>query len=63
MSGGIIIQRNAVLLTAIQDPSMYASLDPRTKAAVDKVAAKSPDKRDKTDVHCLLNALIYAANS
>jgi len=61
MSSGIIIQRNAVLLTAVKDPSMYGSLDARNKAYVDDISAKAPDKRDEHDMLCLINSLIQAS--
>lgn len=57
MSGGIIIQRNAVLLTALSDTSFYASLSPAHKAKVDAIDAKDPAARTHDDVCTLAHIL------
>jgi hypothetical protein len=57
MSGGIIIQRNAVLLVAVTDPGMYQALSPQTKSAVDAIDAKDPASRTEADLRILLRAL------
>jgi hypothetical protein len=56
-AGGIIQQRNAVLLTAATDPSMYQALSPQTKTAVDSIDAKDPMTRTDVDLKILLRAL------
>lgn len=53
--GGIIIQRNSVLVTAVNDPSFYGSLASEDKDCVDDITAKGPDSRTKAD-------LIYLAD-
>jgi hypothetical protein len=55
--GGIIIQRNSVMLVAVTDPCMYDSLSSQTKAAVDAIDAKDPMSRTKADLKILLRAL------
>lgn len=57
MSGGIIIQRNAVVLTAITDASFYASLTPSNKAKVDTIEAKDPASRTQDDLCTLTHIL------
>lgn len=47
MSGGIIIRRAKVLITAASDSSLYDSLPAPCKAAVDAIVAKAP--ADVTD--------------
>lgn len=61
MSGGIIIQRNSVLLVAVTDPCLYNSLSPLTKAKVDAIDAKDPASRTADDVHALASAIKEAA--
>lgn len=60
-SGGIIIQRNAVLLIAVTDPCFYNSLSPNTKAAVDAIDAKDPMSRTQQDCNMLIAALMQAS--
>lgn len=55
--GGIIIQRNSVLLIAVTDPSIYDSLSAHTKATVDSIDAKDPMSRTQDDINKLLIAL------
>jgi hypothetical protein len=55
--GGIIIQRNEVMLVAVTDPCMYDSLSAHTKALVDAIDAKDPMSRTKADLQVLLRAL------
>lgn len=55
--GGIIIQRNAVVLTAITDPSFYASLSPAHKVKVDGIDAKDPASRTQDDL-CVLTHIL-----
>lgn len=62
MSGGIIIQRNAALLVAVTNPSLYDSLSEQTKAAVDAIDTKSPASRTSDDLQMLMVALEEAVN-
>lgn len=63
MSGGIIIQRAQVLVTAANDPSFYANLPVPCKDAVDAITAKDPASRTQEDVNCLLVMLAVGAHS
>jgi hypothetical protein len=58
--GGIIIQRNAVLLMAVTEPCFYNSLPPDTKAAVDAIDAKEPMSRTQEDCNRLVAAITQA---
>lgn len=63
MSGGIIISRAKVALTAVTDPSFYESLTSSTKSKVDAIEAKDPASRTKEDVLVLAHALVEAAKT
>lgn len=63
MSGGIIIQRRAVLLPAVMDPSIYGSLSDATKDAVEAVNAKGPGDTTDTDIAVLVGAIAEATGS
>ena len=60
MSGGIIIQRRAVLVPAATDPSLYDSLPPTCKATVDAIVAKAPADVTDNDL-AILAAMIQVA--
>jgi len=60
MSGGIIIQRNAVLLGAVTDPCFYASLSSEDKSCVDDIDAKAPAERTKADLVYLAELIKHA---
>jgi hypothetical protein len=57
MSGGIIIQRRAVLLTAVKDHCMYDLLGSADKAKVDAIAAKDPASVTQQDLEQLVSLL------
>lgn len=60
MSGGIIIQRRAVLLPTAQDSSIYGSLPAECRQQIDDIAAKAPADVSQDDIN-LLGALINLA--
>lgn len=60
-AGGIIQKRAAVLLIAVTDTSLYDSLSPGTKSAVDAIDAKAPLSRTQADVMRLSAAITEAA--
>lgn len=57
MSGGIIIQRRAVLLPAAMDTSIYNYLSTEAKNAVEAIAAKAPADVTESDIHTLAQAI------
>jgi hypothetical protein len=57
MGGGIIISRNSVVLTALTDPSFYASLSADQKTTVDAINATAPNMRTKEDLCTLARIL------
>lgn len=57
MGGGIIIQRNAVLLVAITDHCIYNTLSAAEKAVVDDIDAKEPASRTQADINTLYGIL------
>lgn len=57
MSGGIIIQRRAVLLPAAMDTSIYPYLSEQWKDAVEAVSAKDPHQVTEGDIHTLAKAI------
>jgi hypothetical protein len=59
--GGIIIQRNAVLLVAVTDPCLYNSLSHNMKTAVDAIDAKDPASRTEADLFMLVIAITQAS--
>ena len=60
MSGGIIIQRRAVLVPAATDPSIYNSLPDHCKDRIDAIAIKAPGDTTAQDIETLA-ALIHVA--
>lgn len=60
MSGGIIIQRRAVLVPAATDPSIYNSLPTHCKDQIEAIAAKAPGDTTAEDIQTL-GALIHLA--
>jgi hypothetical protein len=60
MSGGIIVQRAQVLVTAATDSSLYDALPPREKSKVDAIKAKEPASRDEQDLEELVKVLKVA---
>ena len=60
MSGGIIIQRLAVLKPAATDPSIYNSLPTPCKLTVDDICTKPPGSVTSSDI-CTLAAMILLA--
>jgi hypothetical protein len=60
MSGGIIIQRRAVLVPAATDPSIYDSLSHNNQGKVDEIAAKAPGDTTEEDIQTL-GAVIHVA--
>jgi hypothetical protein len=63
MSGGIIIQRAKVALTAITDTSFYGSLTAPNKTLVDAIDAKDPASRSHADVVTLTKILHETAKT
>lgn len=63
MSGGIIIQRRAVLLPVSQDPCIYAHLSDKHKACIDAIAAKGPDETSEEDIEKLASLIHRAVHS
>ena len=57
MSGGIIIQRRAVLLIAATDPVFYDTLPAGYKAKVDAIDGKPPDQCTEHDLEVLCKCL------
>lgn len=60
MSGGIIIQRLAVLKPAATDPSIYNSLPHDCQLRVDTICAKDPASVTAEDIQ-MLGAMIHLA--
>jgi len=60
MSGGIIIQRLAVLKPAATDPSIYNSLSNPCKLEVDAICSKAPGSVTDDDIKRLAS-LIHVA--
>lgn len=60
MSGGIIIQRRAALLTAAKDPSLYDNLPMSCKDKIDDIEAKAPTSCTEHDLHTLVKMLEIA---
>ena len=52
-AGGIIHQRAAVMLIALNDSSLFDSLPQHCKDRVNAIDAKPFDQRDEHDVHVL----------
>lgn len=61
--GGIIIQRNAVLVIAVCDPSFYATLCLEDKSCVDDIVAKAPADRTKADLYYLAHLIAHTVRS
>jgi hypothetical protein len=61
--GGIIQQRAKAALTAVTDPSFYASLTASTKTKVDAIDAKDPMSRTNADVLTVAHAILEAAKT
>jgi hypothetical protein len=57
MSGGIIIQRRAVLLPAAMSPSIYNFYSDQVKDAVEAVNTKPPADVTEADIHTLAQAI------
>lgn len=55
--GGIIIQRAAVLVAAVNNASFYGSLSTEDQSCVDAISAKAPDQRTKIDLIYLADLL------
>jgi hypothetical protein len=60
MSGGIIIQRRSVLVTAAKDPCLYDLLGSSDKAKIDTIAAKDPASVTEKDLIHLVDLLRVA---
>ncbi len=60
MSGGIIIQRRAALLTAAKDSSIYDNLPMSCKDKIDDIEAKAPASCTEHDLHVLVKMLEIA---
>ena len=58
--GGIIIQRRAVLVPAVTDPSLYNSLPGPCKSTVDAIVGKLPADVTDNDL-AILAAMIQVA--
>ncbi len=63
MGGGIIIQRNAVLVTAVNDPCFYAALCSEDKSCVDDITAKNPADRTKADLYYLAHLIAHTVRT
>lgn len=57
MSGGIIIQRRALLLPAVMDTSIYSFLSDEMKDTVEAISAKEPHQVTEQDIHTLAKAI------
>lgn len=62
MSGGIIIQRRAVLVPTANDPSIYQSLNDDCKDRVDIIAAKAPGDTTAEDIQVLAALILVATH-
>ena len=62
MSGGIIIQRLAVLKPAGTDPSIYGSLPANCKLTVDTICAKAPGSVTSADIQTLAAMILLATH-
>lgn len=62
MSGGIIIQRFAVLKPAATDPSIYNSLPTPCQLAVDTVCTKPPGSVTSADISTLAAMILLATH-
>jgi len=62
MSGGIIIQRRAAIVPTVTDPSLYNSLPPACKAAVDAIVNKSPADVTDNDLSVLAAMIVVAVH-
>lgn len=60
MSGGIIIQRRAALLTAAKDPSLYDNLPMNCKDTIDDIEAKAPASCTEHDLRTLVKMIEIA---
>lgn len=60
MSGGIIIQRRAALLTAAKEPCMYDNLPAGYKAKVDAIDLAPPSQCTEHDLETLTKVLRVA---
>lgn len=62
MSGGIIIQRFAVLKPAATDSSIYNVLPQACKMTVDTVCAKAPGSVTEQDIQSLAAMILLATH-
>jgi hypothetical protein len=62
MSGGIIINRLKILLTAVTHSCIYDSLSSDVRAQVDEIKAKGPGEGTAEDVSTLAGAIASVCN-
>lgn len=62
MSGGIIIQRRAAIVSTVTDPSLYDSLPPTCKATVDAIVTKAPGDVTDHDLSVLAAMIVVAVH-
>lgn len=62
MSGGIIIQRLAVLKPAATDSSIYNMLPQNCKLVVDTICAKAPGNVTDADISTLAAMILLATH-
>jgi hypothetical protein len=62
MTGGIIIQRLAVLKPAATDPSIYNSLPPPAQLKIDTICAAPPGSVDEQDIQTLAAMILLATH-
>lgn len=62
MSGGIIIQRLAVLKPAATDPSIYNSLPHRCQLKIDTICGTPPGSLDELDIQTLAAMILLATH-
>lgn len=62
MSGGIIIQRAKVLLTAATDTSLYGNLPQHCKDQVNAIDGKDPASRTQEDCVTLASIIVVGVH-
>lgn len=60
MSGGIIIQRRAVIKTAVTDPSFYDTLPAHCKSRVTQIASKGLADWNDEETHFMARMIPHA---
>jgi len=63
MSGGIIIQRRAILVPTANDSSIYGSLSEADKDTVDTITNKAPGDTTTDDIQALADIIRRACGT